>query len=235
MPVRGVYLAIVRAARRSTCTSGPLRELAAMRSRSFKRAMTVKRFRPVLLRSIFILVSSLIVVARSGNAAESGGQILCESRYALCSSALCKPISGNSAEVSCACEGPLNGLNIANSSCKARTDSLTSTFSLHDPSTNGGKAAKSALTCAGNNANVWAFCLDAPCTIENGAPTCRCMLQAKSDFYTFADTCPANVSALRAACGQIWSGASRPELESGFSQLVPFFGYPPKLEYCQAL
>jgi len=48
----------------------------------------------------------------------------------------------------------LTGLNIANSSCKARTDMLTSSFSLHDPSTTGGKAVKSAMTCVGTNANV---------------------------------------------------------------------------------
>jgi hypothetical protein len=194
----------------------------------------LKGIQSVLLRSNFILAGLLILAARPGNAADSGGQIICDSRYALCSSALCKPIPGSSSEVDCACEVPLNGLNIANSSCKARTDMLKSTFSLHDPSTAGGKAAKSALTCDGDNANVWAFCLDAPCTFENGVPTCRCVLQAKSTYYTFVDTCPSNVSALRAACGQIWSGASRAELESGFSQLAPFFGYPPNLKYCQA-
>ena len=187
-----------------------------------------------MLRNIFILMGLLILTARSGNAADSGGQIICESRYALCSSALCKPIPGSSTEVSCACEGPLNGLNIANSSCKARTDMLKSTFSLHDPSTTGGKSAKSALACVGDNANAWAFCLDAPCTIEAGVATCRCMLQARSDYYTFVDTCPTNASALRAACGQLWSGASRAELESGFSQLASFFEYPPNLEHCRA-
>jgi hypothetical protein len=188
----------------------------------------------VLVRFTCMSVGLLLLAAQASHAADSGGQVICEGRYALCSSALCKPVPGSSTAVNCACEGPLHGLNIANSSCKARADALTSTFSLHDPSTAGGKAAKSALACVGNDANVWAFCLDAPCTIEDGKPTCRCALQPRSDYYTFVGACPAGASALRAACGQIWSAASRAELESGYRQLAPFFGYPPSLAYCKA-
>ena len=104
----------------------------------------MKGFPLAWLRSIVILVGLLTLAAQSGHAVDSGGQIICEGRYALCSSAQCKPIPGSSSEVNCACEGPVDGLNIANSSCNARTDMLTSTFSLHDPSITGRKAAKSA-------------------------------------------------------------------------------------------
>ena len=143
---------------------------------------------------------------------------------ALCSSAKCQAIDGDPGHVKCTCEGPLQGLNIANSSCPARTDQLTSTFSLWDPTATANKPAKSSLACTGSNAGKWAFCLDAPCSVEKGAVSCRCLLNPASDYYTFIDVCPSDAPSLRAACAEIWSAASQAELLSGFSQLTPFYG-----------
>jgi hypothetical protein len=94
----------------------------------------------------------------------------------------------------------------------------------------GHKPAKASLACTGSNAGKWAFCLDAPCSVEKGAVSCRCQLNPPSDYYTFTNACPADGTALR----EIWSAASHVELLSGFSQLTPFYGNPPKLAYCPA-
>ena len=116
-----------------------------------------------------------------------GGQRVCDGPYALCSSAKCQAIDGDPHHVKCTCEGPLQGLNIANSTCQARTNALTSTFSLWDPTATNLKPAKSSLACTGKNAGKWAFCLDAPCSVENGTVSCRCQLRPASDYYTFID------------------------------------------------
>ena len=70
--------------------------------------------------------------------------------------------------------------------------------------------------------------------MEKGIVSCRCQLNPASDYYTFINVCPSDETLLRAACAEIWSGASQAELLSGFSQLTPFYGNPPKLAYCPA-
>ncbi len=86
-----------------------------------------KRLR--LLACAALVVTILLpITARSADT--SGGPRVCDGPYALCSSAKCQAVGGDPSHVKCTCEGPLQGLNIANSSCRARTDRLTSTFSL---------------------------------------------------------------------------------------------------------
>ena len=162
----------------------------------------------------------------------SGGQVVCLGRYALCSSAQCAPIENDVTHVSCACELPPDGLNIGNSSCQDRARALTSTFSLWDLTETETKAAKHSLACTGENANAWAFCLDATCSVEDGKATCRCALKPASDFYTFTPACPSSDAARAEACGKTWSGALLPELLSGYSQLWSFYDDIPKLKYC---
>jgi hypothetical protein len=190
-----------------------------------------KRLR-LLACAALVLTILLPITARSADT--SGGQRICDGPYALCSSAKCQAIDDDPSHVKCTCEGPLQGLNIANSSCQERTDQLTSTFSLWDPTATGHKPAKSSLACTGSNAGKWAFCLDAPCNVEKGTVSCRCQLNPASEYYTFINVCPVDGRSLRAACAEIWSAASQTELLSGFSQLTPFYGNPPKLAYCPA-
>jgi hypothetical protein len=185
------------------------------------------------------LVATLIfgaAISLWGTAARadaSGGQRICDGRYALCSSAQCQPIPGDPKHVTCSCEGPLRGLNIANSSGAVREYQLTSTFSLRDPAGAPDQAPKSSMACTGENAGKWAFCLDAPCTAGSGGVSCTCELSAASDYYTFTSACPTDGKALHAACALTWSAASKAELLSGYSQLAPFYGYPPELAYCE--
>ena len=179
-----------------------------------------------------VVAATALLTTNPAAADSSGGTRICEGPYALCSSAKCQPIGGDPAHVKCACEGPLNGLNIGDSSCQSRTDRLTSTFSLWDITATRRKPAKRSISCTGDNANKWAFCLDAPCGVENGAVACTCRLGPASDYIILTGGCPADDKALRAACAQIWSSASQAELMSGYSQLTPFYGDPPKIAYC---
>jgi len=195
-------------------------------------AMSVVR-RLVRLFACIILVATALFPIGAARADTSGGTRVCEGPYALCSSAQCQPIDGDTRHVTCACEGPLNGLNIGNYSCLKRTEALTSTFSLWDLTPTGNKPAKKSVSCSGENSGKWAFCLDAPCNVENGRVSCKCKLhRAASAFIAFVDQCPADGAALHSICAQIWSSATSKELQSGYSQLAKFYGAPSEIALC---
>jgi hypothetical protein len=186
----------------------------------------------VFLTAIFTLfgVYSVPVLADS-----SGGQLICEGTYALCSSAACTKSSKHPGNADCRCEGPLQGLNVGDSTCQSRAAKLTSTFSLWDLTATPSKPAKHSLGCTGDEGGEWAFCLDAPCEVgADGTVTCHCKVSAASEYYTFSDTCPADAREQHAICGKLWSGALQAELLSGYSQLWSFYADIPKLEYCPA-
>ena len=130
--------------------------------------------------SCAVLATALLLATQPAAADNSGGSRICEGPYALCSSAVCQAMAGDQTHVKCACEGPLNGLNIGDLSCKERTERLTSTFSLLDITSTRAKPAKSLISCAGENKNVWAFCLDAPCSADKGRLSCTCQLKSFS-------------------------------------------------------
>lgn len=183
--------------------------------------------------SIWIAAAiALLVLATETRADSSGGQVICLGRYALCSSAQCTPIADDKEHVSCACEVPPEGLNIGDSTCQQRAQTLTSTFSLWDLTATKDKKAKHAMACTGDHAGAWAFCLDAPCVEKDGRATCTCKLMPKSDYYTFIRDCPSFDTTLAETCSKIWSGALQAELLSGYSQLWSFYADIPKLQYC---
>lgn len=188
--------------------------------------------------SLVLQVTALIFAALlclPAFADSSGGQQICEGSYALCSSAACSKDESDPTKVSCICEGPLQGLNVGDSTCQQRAAQLTSTFSLWDLTATATKPAKSSLGCTGANAGEWAFCLDAPCTVTDGVVSCTCSLSTASDYYTFTDSCPTDAAAQTAQCGKLWSAALQAELLSGYSQLWSFYADIPELVYCPAL
>lgn len=140
--------------------------------------------------------------------------------------------SNDPGKVFCDCEGPLEGLNVGDSSCQQRAAKLTSTFSLWDLTATTSRPAKHSLGCTGTDAGAWAFCLDAPCEIVDGQVKCHCALSAASEYYTFTGQCPADAKERHAECGKLWSGALQAELLSGYSQLWSFYADIPRLEYC---
>jgi hypothetical protein len=186
------------------------------------------------IASFSLLALMFLLVSYASAADTAGGQTICLGRYALCSHAKCERIANDPGHVKCTCEGPLNGLNIANSSCQSRAQNLISTFSLKDLGVPDSPPAKRSLACTGDNAHEWAFCLDAPCNgnSDSGTVSCTCKLSLRSNYYTFAKACPANAKELHSICGEIWSAAELTELISGYSQLWSFYADTPKLEYC---
>ncbi len=195
--------------------------------------MSSLRLSPLSMTSFALLALTLLLVIHASAADTSGGQTTCLGQYALCSHAKCERIAGDPRHVKCSCEGPLSGLNIANSSCQSRAQALTSTFSLKDLGVPDSPPAKRSLACTGENAHEWAFCLDAPCAKDvKGGVSCTCTLSSRSDYYTFTSSCPANSKELHAVCGEIWSAAALNELISGYTQLWTYYAETPKLEYC---
>jgi len=133
------------------------------------------------------------------------GAWLCDQRYALCTSAACKPTPTNPSVSICHCFVQ-DGYSMAYGSCEARKPSgnrLSSSFSTQK------LTSKSAImTCP---ASVpWANCLDAPCEVDPKDPTraiCQCPVVETGPSVIFGGDCDT------AACtSAIWSGAAPPGL-----------------------
>jgi len=184
--------------------------------------------------ALLFALTRAYLVPSAAFADSSGGQLICDGTYALCSSAACEKDPDDPSKSQCRCEGPLQGLNVGDSTCLARAAQLTSTFPLWDLTATPTKPAKRSLGCTGKDAGEWAFCLDAPCEVAEGVVTCRCSVTAASDYYTFTDRFPADPAEQSKLCGGLWSAALQAELMSGYSQLWLFYADIPKLEYCPA-
>lgn len=177
-----------------------------------------------------MLAAALIAFAAQADSA--GESTICRGRYALCSSAQCRPLRGDKDHAVCRCEGPLRGPNIGDSPCAAREATITSTFSLADLISRHGHAAKTPLHCAGSDMNRWASCLDAPCTGIKGGVACKCKLQPISAFTVFSAGCLSDPDKVHALCAKIWSSASDNEFENLYRQLRPLHSDAPKLGFC---
>jgi len=178
------------------------------------------------------LLGLVLVFPGAARGDESGGQLICLGRYALCSSAECQPIENEDSAVLCDCELPPEGLNVGNSTCQSRAEKLTSTFSLWDLTATVDKPAKRALLCEGEPARAWAFCLDSPCTRKGDGARCTCPLAEPSAYYVFVEECPASEEERAKMCSTTVSAAMLTQLLSGYSQLWPFYADIPRLEYC---
>ncbi|MEO7324421.1 MAG: hypothetical protein ABIW82_06305 [Dokdonella sp.] len=137
----------------------------------------------------------LMMLASATALAQTPAFKVCKSTYALCTTAMCSAINGNSTEVSCACDVK-TGFSLGTQECTSATgaaqgDSLASRYF----------PIKSFVACS--NARPWANCLDAPCTLAPGAApgsaNCTCKLQLSAvpyvittDKYT-AETCTSGI------------------------------------------
>jgi hypothetical protein len=128
--------------------------------------------------TIAILWVPTIVLAKS--------PVVCESQYALCTTAKCTPIPGNNQDVLCNCQVK-TGYSAGFKSCespKKITDDYQVIKSRYYP-------IKSYVSCA--NARAWANCLDSPCIIDKDDPTrasCTCTLvKNKGDYIIVNDSC----------------------------------------------
>ena len=114
--------------------------------------------------------------------------IVCESTYALCTTAKCTPADGSTDTVSCACD-VRTGYSAGQKPCAGKTESDRGTeiSSRYYP-------IKSYAVC--DNDRPWAWCLDKPCIVDKDDPTkasCACTVTKDEGPYlvvtdTYTDT-----------------------------------------------
>lgn len=94
-----------------------------------------KRFSSPFLKHLKMYNLLCLFLASSALGAVYHNEQVCDGPYVLCSAAHCTYLPGNSSFASCSCVGPYDGLNLglSNNTCKSRTESLISTFSLRNP------------------------------------------------------------------------------------------------------
>jgi hypothetical protein len=111
------------------------------------------------------------LVALAGGPAKADDQTdfkVCQSTYALCTTAPCTPVAGTKDTVSCACEvktGYSAGLEACQDAAATSGGNIKSRYF----------PVKSYAVCS--NDRPWAWCLDKPCTIDKDDPTkatCEC-------------------------------------------------------------
>jgi hypothetical protein len=130
----------------------------------------------IMRQSILFLA---LVTALGGCTAENSAEyIVCESTYALCTTAPCEPIAGQEGTVSCACEVK-TGYSLGEKPCQAERDTAEGKEikSRYFP-------IKSYAICA--NDRPWANCLDSPCIVDPSDPskaTCACPVEKDQGPY----------------------------------------------------
>lgn len=115
---------------------------------------------------------AVALVALAGSPAKADDQTdfkVCQSTYALCTTAPCTPVAGTKDTVSCACEVK-TGYSAGLEDCAAEKDTKAGIEikSRYFP-------VKSYAICSDDSS--WAWCLDKPCTIDKDDPTkaiCAC-------------------------------------------------------------
>lgn len=131
-----------------------------------------------LLLFLLIIVSFLLtnVFAADFN--------VCSSKYALCTTAKCEPITGKKGWVSCKCkvkEGYSAGTKPCEQTKQTRKGQLI--YSRYYP-------IKRYVVCS--NQRPWAWCLDSPCLVDKNNPSkalCKCsVVKGKGDYIIVADT-----------------------------------------------
>jgi len=142
---------------------------------------------------------------------------VCESTYALCTTAACEPIAGDKDTVACACDVK-TGYSAGEKPCtgEVKTDKGTQISSRYYP-------IKSYAVC--NNDRPWAWCLDKPCVVDEADPTkasCACTVTKDQGAYlvvtdTYTDT---------TCTTKMWSSAT----VTGVNQLTDFLKTNPDLK-----
>ena len=123
--------------------------------------------RKVLLVYFLIVLASIAV--NGGAAAQVASFKVCESTYALCTTATCTPVPGKDNAVSCVCEVK-TGFSAGQESCQTaeETEDGKQIKSRYFP-------VRSYAICS--NDRPWAWCLDKPCIVDENDPekaSCAC-------------------------------------------------------------
>ena len=131
---------------------------------------------------LFALVLAAPLAGCSGE--DQAEFIVCESTYALCTTAMCQPIAGQEDTVACACDVK-TGYSLGMKPCQAEveTGAGKQIASRYYP-------IKSYAIC--DNDWPWANCLDSPCTVDSSDPSkasCACsVVKQKGPYVVVTDT-----------------------------------------------
>lgn len=138
---------------------------------------------------------------------------LCKHQYALCTSALCVPLPGDSSRAVCFCDVK-EGASMATAPCNTlqpRTNShgirtVYSTFAFEQF-----KEGKEGMVCPTGTA--WTWCLNKRCTVDpsnSEKAICICDVMRKEEWMTLGGNCD------RRTCATgYWSGVAMKSFESG--------------------
>jgi len=149
-----------------------------------------------------------------------GGGTLCVDtpRFALCTSAPCKPDTSDSSYAICHCDVE-SGANWGKTTCDVRMPQAEGTelHSEFSPIQAGPPSHLKALVC--ENEPMWASCLDALCTVDPNDPTkakCKCPVVTSTPWETLGGECDP------AECNQLWSAGHM--VDKAFQEVLDAFG-----------
>lgn len=196
-------------------------------ARFARRALLTSAAAGVASVAVLPLVASAATAARNVHRAvrpkalEIDGAWLCDQRYALCTSAPCKPSQTDPKIGICNCVVK-RGYSVGFKSCKQRApkaNQLHSNFSLQNVN-----SRTRVMTCAARG--VWTQCLDVVCHVDPDNPKralCQCVKMETKDFLTFGGNCDTTTCS-----SVIWSATTAPfpggaQYEKGLKRLdLPF-------------
>jgi hypothetical protein len=149
--------------------------------------------------AVSFLSLGALTLAGCSDEESKGSFVVCESTYALCTTAKCEPADGSTDTVSCACDVK-TGYSAGEKPCtgETKTDKGAEISSRYYP-------IKSYVAC--DNDRPWAWCLDKPCVVDKDDPTkasCACTVTKNEGPYlvvtdTYTDT---------ACTTDLWSSAT---------------------------
>jgi hypothetical protein len=132
-----------------------------------------------------VAIAALMLAALVGCSGEDQAEfIVCESTYALCTTAQCQPVAGKDDTAACDCDVE-TGYSAGMKSCEGQVGTADGTQirSRYYP-------IKSYARC--DNDRLWAWCLDMPCLIDpsdTGKASCACKLvKDKGPYLVVTDT-----------------------------------------------
>lgn len=128
-------------------------------------------------KGILLITAISALASITTFAADKHSFTACEGKFALCTSALCKPTDKTDI-VSCTCDVK-TGFSAGWSTCKPaeKTEEGEKIYSRYAP-------VKSYVSC--HNSRPWAWCLDKPCIVDKNDPSkayCACYLVKNLGTY----------------------------------------------------
>lgn len=182
-------------------------------------------------------LSVLTLLTLAASSTKINGLEYCIGPFALCASSHCTALPGNGSYATCACQGPFtNGLNLGNSTtCKTRSESLISTFSLQQHFDSPIHQPQYTFACDGEDATSWVNCLDAPCSTETGAVVCTCPIQPASANLYVGPSCPKSAAEKKQMCLQLRATQSLTYFSPAFLQTISgFYANPASPAMCNS-